>query len=1046
MFFRSTFLPSLAAASAVLILHAPLAAQPAQPAPAKAARAATGVVTGRVFNAATGEYIRSAEIRLEGTDTVVYSEDGGFYRLQDIPAGPVTLTASYASVRSATAAAVIPAGGSATLDFELRPLLYTPAARAAEAAGETIVMLDKFDVSASREGQAKAIMEQRAAINAKTVIATDNFGQLTMGDVGEFMKYMPGVTLHYEVDAHDVRIGGLDPKYTSFSQDGAGMTTSTGGRNASMMQMSITGIEAIEFNQTLTASMDAGTGAGIINLKTKNTFDRKKPLYQVQAGMNGAGTAIELRRSYYPDDKKHLKTFPGGQIGYARSFFNRRLGVDFNLSYNETYSRQDIAITEYTYPSPASLAGGSASPDPVITGIDTQPGLQHTARLAGNLGVDWKITPHLVFSVRSTYSYYSSEYWNQHIWLRTAPPALSAGSTLTRVTTRPTTVTVDNGDGTTTTTAYNPYVRTEHSHNFNERPNRLVTPKLVYKNGPLEIALTGGYSDSRTRTRSDDKGFFTNTYGNVTNLGWTAERANTRTPAWTIAQLRDENGALIGADWSVPENWTPRGSFLSAVSSPTSTQATLYSGKLDVSYKRLLFGLPFLFKTGGGYRTNEFSAISRGDRYTYIGEDGRQAHATIPWTKNYVFNFDLDGKEGNVNSLGWRIDNTNALWDIFQAHPNWFAPDIVGNLTRALTGKRHLEEDVKAGYFEANTTVGRLRLNAGFRYERTDTRVDALLVRSTQDVIDAGYNPATVEGVEYRYYNGQRFRRDTGYDNLFLSGGAKFDITRNLQAQVSASQSIQRPDYNNLAGVMTYSDTDGTRWVPNPDLKPERLTKYFVSLQQRIRPGGLLGVSAYRMDIADRQINNVQITRAQAEEQTGISMENEDDSLIYRSARNVSGKRAVYGLTIDYNQQLTFLPGMLKGLSLFGSYTRTWWPDTQDDEERINYLPNSANGGIRYRYARLNLQLRATWQDDKLQAITRPATENNTYLAGHYYFKGRTMVDFSGDFKLNKNFWFIFSLRNLTNAPAVWYSEAPDRMQKYFVHGVFWSCGLKGVF
>lgn len=1035
MFSRNTL--ALFAFFACVIPTSFAVAQPARP----------GVITGRVFNVATGEYIRNAEIRLEGTETIVYSEDGGFYRLQDVPAGPATLTASYASVRAATGAVNVPAGGEVSLDFELKPLLYTAVSRAPSDTGDDIVMLDKFDVSGTREGQAKAIMEQRAAINAKTVIATDNFGQLTMGDVGEFMKYMPGVTLHYEVDAHDVRIGGLDPKYTTFSQDGAGIATSTGGRNASMMQMSITGIEAIEFNQTLTASMDAGTGAGIINLKSKNTFDRKNPFYQIQVGMNGAGTAIEMRRSYYPDDKKHLKTFPGGQIGYARSFFNRRLGVDLNLSYNETYSRQNISQVEYTYPSPNSVAGG-ADPDlPAVSGISNMPGQQHTTRFAGNLSLDWKISNRLVFSLRSSYSYYTSEYNNPYTWLRTNPLALTADSTLEKVTARPTTIITNNDDGTTTTTTYNPSLGTEYSYGFQERPNWLVTPKLVYKNGPLEIALTGGYSDSRTIFKSGEEGFFTNTYSRITRLGWTAERSSTDTPAWNIAQLRDENGALIGADWSVPENWGARdGQTSNARNNPYKNKSTRYSGSLDVSYKKLLFGLPFLLKTGAAWRTNEFSAASRGDRYTYIGEDGRQTHATVPWTKNYIFKMDLDGKEGNVNSLGWRVDNSYALWDIFQANPGWFTPDIVGNHTRAITGKRHLEEDVKAAYFEANTKVGRLRLNAGLRYERTETDVDALLARSTEEVKAAGYDPATVEGVDYRYYNGQRFARATNYDNFFLSGGAKFDITRNLQAQLSASQSIQRPDYNNLAGVMTYNDDDGTRWIPNPNLKPERLTKYFVSLQQRIRPGGMLGLSAYRMDIADRQIARVQINREEAEALTGVSMAGDPDDIIYRSTRNASGTRTIYGLTIDYNQQLTFLPGVLKGLGVFGSYTRTWQISPETDDERVGYLPNSANGGLRYRYGRLNLQLRATWQDDRLQSITRPATADSTYVTGYYYYKGRMMVDFSGDFKLNKNLWFIFSLRNITNTPAEWYSNTPDLMQRYFVHGVFWNCGLKARF
>ncbi|MDR0901993.1 MAG: TonB-dependent receptor, partial [Opitutaceae bacterium] len=1022
-----------------------------------AAAATTGAVSGRVFNTATGEYVRNAEIRVAGTDNIVYSEDSGHYRVQDLPAGPVTLTAGYASVRPATATVTIVAGGEVALDFELKPLLYAPAAPGQDdldrdAEDGKVVMLDKFVVSETREGQAKAIMEQRAAMNAKTVIATDNFGELTMGDVGEFMKYMPGVTMHYEVDAHNVSVGGLDPKYTRFAQNGATIAGANGGRGISMMEVSITGIESIEFNQTLTASMDAGGGAGLINMKNKNAFDRKNPLFQFQAGMNGLGTALELQPTYWPDDKKHFKTRPGGQIGYARSFLNRRLGIELNLSYDSKATRQDMARVEYTYPSPASVDAGG-DPGPVVTGIDLHPGLAYTNRAAGSFSLDYKLSRNLVLSLRGNYSNLVSEYYNQYTWLRTNwqaafASAAAGSSTLSSVSALPVTLPTPTETDPNATTTYNPTLGTEYSHNYWERHNWLVTPRLVYKNGPLEISLAGSYSDARYKVMNSEKGFFNNTYSRMTLIGWTAERPGTDTPAWTIAQARDAAGNLIGGDWSVPENWGARnGQGDNARANPNQTKSDRYSGQLDASYKKLLFGLPFMFKAGAAARSNEYSYTGRADRYTYVGPENMQVHAVVPWTQNYKFNVDLHGKEGNVNSLGWRVDNSYALWDIFKEHPGWFIENTVGNFTRALTAPRHLVEDVSAGYFEVNTKVQRLRLNAGLRYERTATDVDALYVRSNEEVAAAGYNVSTVEGVYYKYYNGQRFKRATSYDNFFLSGGAKYDVTKDLQAQLSASQSIQRPDYNNLAGVMTYDETSWNRWVPNPMLKPERLTKYFASLQQRIRPAGILSVSAYRMDIDDRQINNVQISRADAEAQTGVSLADDDDDVIYRTTRNTSGRRSIHGLTIDYNQQLTFLPGALKGLSAFGSFTRTWKPGrVEDDAELNNYVPKSANGGLRYRYGRLNLQLRATWQDDKQRSVTLPSSENATYLYDHIYQKERLLVDVSGDFKLNKNLWFVFSLRNITNSPYVEYSNTPDRLWYCIAHGILWNCGLRGTF
>lgn len=1017
-------------------------------------RIGTGVIAGRVFNAATGEYIRNAEIRLAGTDTLVYSETGGFYRIQDVPAGPVTLTAGYASVRSATANTTVAAGGEVILDFELEPLHYGPDSplQTSAAKGENVVLLDKLVVSETRDGQAKAIMEQRAAINAKTVIATDNFGELTMGDVGEFMKYMPGITMHYEVDAHNVSIGGLSSKYTRFSQNGATMATANGGRGASMLEMSITGIESIEFNQTLTASMDAGGGAGVIDLKSKNAFERKYPLLQFSAGMNGLGTPLSLRRSYWPDDDKHGDSRPNAQIGYARSFLDHRLGLELNLSYDSKANRQDISRVEYTYPAPASVAAGG-SPDPVITGIDMQPGLAYTDRAAGSISLDYRISPYLVASLRGNYQRYIQEYYNQYTWLRTPAAAAFASaaageSTPTHFIARPVTLPTPTATNPKATTAYYPYLQTEYSHNYWVRDNWLGTPSLKYKNGPFEASLVGSYSEASYQVMSGEKGFFNNTYSRLSRLGWTADRTDTTTPAWTLKQLVDNSGKLVGGDWSSPESWSARdGVGRTGRVNPSTTESSRYSGQLDASYKKLILGLPFTFGVGVATRSNDYSYTGRGDRYTFVGEPGRESVSTIPWTKNYVFDLDLDGKEGNVNSLGWRIDNTHAFWDLFQAHPEWFSPDTVGNFTRALTAPRHLVEKVDAAYFEMNTKIQRLRINAGIRHERTETQVDTLYVRSNADVVAAGYSLSKVEGVYYKYYDGKLFTRDTGYGNAFLSGGAKYDITADLQAQLSASQSIQRADYNNLAGVMTYDETAWSRWVPNPGLKPERLAKYFASLQQRIRPAGLLGLSVYRMDIDGLQLANAQINRAEAEAQTGISLADDEDYVIYRTTRNLDGRRSIHGLTIDYNQQLTFLPAALKGLGVFGSFTRTWWPRVDDDQERVGYVPKAANGGLRYRYGPVNLQLRATWQSDKLRSVTESNTAGSTtYLHDHIYQRARAMVDLGGDFRFSKRYTFVFSLRNLTNAPYIEYSNTRDRMYCYFVHGVLWNCAIKGTF
>src|SRR5215510_12081665 len=76
----------------------------------------TGTIEGRVFNPATGEYVRNAEVRVQGTETVAYSEDGGRFLIPNVPAGDATLVVSYTGYQTATVRVPVTGGSVATRD------------------------------------------------------------------------------------------------------------------------------------------------------------------------------------------------------------------------------------------------------------------------------------------------------------------------------------------------------------------------------------------------------------------------------------------------------------------------------------------------------------------------------------------------------------------------------------------------------------------------------------------------------------------------------------------------------------------------------------------------------------------------------------------------------------------------------------------------------------------------------------------------------------------------------------------------------------------
>jgi len=63
-----------------------------------------------------------------------------------------------------------------------------------------VYQLGEFVVAGIREGNAQAIALQQQAPNMKTVIATDAYGHIADGNLGEFLKRLAGISTGGSID------------------------------------------------------------------------------------------------------------------------------------------------------------------------------------------------------------------------------------------------------------------------------------------------------------------------------------------------------------------------------------------------------------------------------------------------------------------------------------------------------------------------------------------------------------------------------------------------------------------------------------------------------------------------------------------------------------------------------------------------------------------------------------------------------------------------------------------------------------------------------
>jgi outer membrane receptor protein involved in Fe transport len=227
------------------------------------------------------------------------------------------------------------------------------------------------------------------------------------------------------------------------------------------------------------------------------------------------------------------------------------------------------------------------------------------------------------------------------------------------------------------------------------------------------------------------------------------------------------------------------------------------------------------------------------------------------------------------------------------------------------------------------------------------------------------------------------------------------------------------------AGV---SLNDPVGYANNPDLKPETSDKYFASVQYYLEPAGTLSVSAYRLFVDNMGIATDVITA----EEAGYGDDPEYIGYTFLRPGNSPGTRQIDGVDVEYSQQLVFLPHFWRGLSIFGSVSRTI-----ADQQMEDHVPKSANGGIRFSNHKFNAQLRCTWV----------AARFNTASGGEEQWQyERIMFDFSGGYRINQTYEITLTGRNILDSPIAVYSNEPGRLRSSTVFGPAWTLGIRGRF
>ena len=986
---------------------------------------ARGMIQGRVFNPTTADYLRNVEIRVDGTALLAISEDGGVYRLTNVPVGSVGVTATYTGHEPVRATLRVTAGAPTVHDFELLPT--------GQVAAGTTVRLDAFVVATERAGQAKAIAEQKNAMNIKTVVASDNFGDIFEGNVGEFLKFMPGITLDYvETDTRSARIGGLEAQYGAVTLDGGSMasTNSLAGsfrdsaRAFEFEAVSINNIESIEVNKTLSADMPADAPAGTVNLRTKSALDRKGSRFAYTVAIVGNEYEFTLRRTARPDDARHAKVRPMLSFDYSNAFFDNKLGVAINGSFTNVFKEQFRVTHTYDYTSAQAIAAGM----PLVSAVTYKDGPKITEKNSGGLKLDYQPFTPLRLSLTASYTLFADEMSTRTMEFR-GVGNLGPGSSLTRL------VALPSGNNANTR------IRHAGKYSLKRSDTTNVSLGFTYKQGRLTADGLASYSRARFRNGAEQHATVDSAFTEITRIGFIAERSSPASADWNFTQTH-------GADWNDLQNWGRNDAFANNIDAQHSVAKTeQFVGQLNARYA-MHWDLPTFFKAG------IYKQVTTRMRHynkllytkTYVGPTGIQTNAVFPRSSAEVRIAQAWG--GNVSSLP--APDRKAVWDMLQAHPEYFVANEArqgSDLEEMLGNPQSNQEQIDAAYLMQNTRLGRWQFQGGVRFERTRTRtgVKAEVPINENPFATRTVNPATgvvtyraVNTPDYVTYKWSRppVKSWGEYDYLLPSASARYPIRENLVLKFGYNQAVSRPRLDYIAGRWIVNSADELVTIPNPGLTPEESQKFSAMLEYYFRPLGTLGVHVFRTEIDGANDSIGPLDAASV----GLANDPTFGTYEFMTFAKVPGTRVIKGIELNYSQQLAFLPWeILRGTSIFATYSRF-----ASHDRPANFMPQNATGGVNWRYRRIGAGIAGTWNDEFRTGTQIVPAASRYFPSEPEYVKERFLFDVNASFQLTRNMSLFASGRDAFNSGRTWYYKGSGRVRQMEKFGAQWSIGVKG--
>jgi TonB-dependent receptor len=952
--------------------------------------AEAGGISGNISNLATGNLLEGARVEVPTLGLVALTDNTGRFVFASVPAGTHEIVANYLGLDAAKASVTVSAGQRVIRNFDLTTGIY---------------QLQEFKVTGEREGNAAAITAQRNATNVKNVVAIDGLGNLPNMNASELAVLLPGVAGNLSDEGNIVgfTVRGMGPGSNTITVDGS-LMGSQGGDSRQTRIHTITGsmFDALEVTKGMTPDKEAGALGGTINLKSRSPLsmkEKRRVTYNFSARMAPPGTEqIPMREAH--------RTHPLLNVAYQEVFDVLGAERNFGAAINLFYSEQAVgffATTRDFQDTPNTPA--------YVWDYRTQDNYNNRKQSSVNAKFDYRLSPTTKLSLNTIYNdaferfrlryYFRAFTGNQ----ATVPNATTSGiipgftDRITQV--RPvaaSTITIQS-----------------QMSNFYHR-QRHVDLGAEQQFGPLELDYNAVISLDHINSGTGDGGDLTN---QVTGVGWILDRTKSDLyPAFT------QTG---GPDIRNPASYRPS-NYTFADNTPIHEIRELRG---NAKYK-LPVGQSIFAKAGVRWREEVAGSTNRDRRYTFTGQNSGQlpTDASIETFGDHKTGLVIPAWNANALARG-RTPLDATLW----TEDRYFAE------SSKYTGTRRVTETVTAGYGMLQGRIERTGFIAGVRVE--DTQDDGWGWVRARVASTAAQQAADPVGSATRDYANTRRDISGQYTKAFPSIHLTQDLTPNVKARLSWSNSFGRPPLSNSYPSETVNESAQTVSISNPSLKPRLAENWDAELEYYFEPVGNVSVAWFHKTIRDYSVSGILSGTVTSGSDNGYNGDYAGFGVL--TSRNL-GTAIVQGWEVSYNQQFVFLPGWLKG---FGGGANVTILDTHGNfgstverkkGEIPGFIPFTANANLSWRHRGFSTRLIWNRTGEYINAFTNSGSGRNQYT------RRRTVVNGGVAYQLRPAVTLSLDVGNLFNESQVFYRGVADQISTYRIPGTTVTFGMSGRF